>query len=83
MGFYDNSFAKSLKHLTAFNFGFQIAYYLILNKFMFMKSVRLFNFFRILGFYLLSEVTYNDLVVRDMYTKEYRVNINDLFDLDE
>ena len=83
MTFYDYVFSYSPKYLILSNLMLHTSCYLFFNKLMYMRKFPLFSFGRVFLTYFASELLSFDYIVRDKMTKQIRVNINDLFDLDE
>lgn len=50
---------------------------------MYMRSVRLFSFPRVLFTYCLMHVAHEEVFIKRYFMDTYRVNLNDLFDQDE
>lgn len=83
MGFYHMAQAVSFLPVTGLNFSFQVAYYLLRNRFMYQKSVSLFSFPRVLLCYAFIHVCHEEVFIKRYFMHTYRVNLNDLFDQDE
>ena len=65
------------------NLSAQVSYYLVMNKFMFKQSVKLFYFPRVLLAYMMIQFGHEQIFVKRYMMENYRVNVNDLFDQDE
>ena len=71
------------KILVGLNLSFQIGFYAFMNKYMMKSSVKLFHLPRILLFQFFASYHYDMKVMRYSMQEQYRVPLNDLFDLDE
>ena len=61
--FYHVAWNKAFLHYVGTNFFFQITYFMIFNRYMFLRKVMLCSFFRIFVVYCLCDRLYHDFYV--------------------
>ena len=83
MSFYSYAYSTSFMPVSIFNISLQTFYYLLMNRYMIIKSVKLFNVARIFMFHTLIYFFHEEFFINRYLMNSYKVNINDMFDQDE
>ena len=83
MGFYQFAHSISLMPTACINICAQALYYTIMNRYMFVKGVKLFSVARILALHCFIYFVHEEYFIIRYLMNNYKVNINDMFDQDE
>lgn len=81
--FYQVNQNRSFLGLCVFNILANAGYFLFTRRLLYKKQVALFSIPRVVLFFLGSHIIHENLILKHVQMNKYRVNINDLLDLDE
>ena len=65
------------------NLVMNLSYFYFNHKFLYKRHIKLFSLTRIFALFVLSNFVHEQVVIKNFTMKNYRVNLNDLFDQDE